>query len=479
MDIPVYRFLIDEDEEALGMVGISLVESPAMESSFLVFNKQKKPIRFVENKKYKQVLTGLAIIPDLPIYRKDEELGEYYGVFSVEEVEKIRNKFHKQKFTDNVNLDHNSKSKVNGYVIESYILNSDLRLQEAESLGLTDAVSGAWVISLKIEDEDVFNDVLEGKYTGFSIESFLNLEKFSIQKNNINKKEDKMKSKFQSLKEKILNIFEDVQEFEKALVPELGFTIEWTEVGQTVSKITSQEGEEDVTEPVGEGEYTLEDGRVVVVDESSNLVEIKDAPEEDVEVEMTKANGKYVKGEEVIEAEVSYTEVDAPVLIDDQPIQEVVEIEETVEVELESGTTLVVGEDGLLDEVKEEGEVVIEDEDSTEDFNKKKFGDENKRLKELLGDKAGEYYISVTIDEEGNYVWGNVSAYNALEFKSEHTKETRKLQKEIKKLKEKLGQPIADPVLTNQNNGEEVDLSKMSKYDRLMHKKGLESPFKK
>ena len=112
MDIPIYRFLIDENEDEVGMVGISLVENPAFQSKFVAFNKDVKPIKFVEDKKYKQVLTGLAIIPDKLIYRYDNELGEYYGYFSAEEIEKIRNKFHRQHFTSNVNTDHNDKNVV-------------------------------------------------------------------------------------------------------------------------------------------------------------------------------------------------------------------------------------------------------------------------------------------------------------------------------------------------------------------------------
>ena len=471
MDIPIYRFLIDEDEDALAMTAISLVENPAFESSFLAFDKNEKPVKFVEDKRYKQVLTGLVAIPDKLIYRYDPEYGEYYGFFSSEEIEKMRNRFHKQLHTNNINLEHNSNKKINAYVIESFILNTDGRVQEALDLGLSEAVGNAWLVSVKIEDEEVFNEVLQGKYTGFSLESFLQLKKFSVQKNNINVKYEKMKSKFQSIKEKILNIFTEI-EFEQSLVPELGFTIEWGGVGETVYKILPVEDGEDVREPVGQGEY-LTDMGIIVVDENSNLVEIKEVEEPaEEEVEMTKAKGKYVKGEEVIEAEVSYSEVDAPVLIDDTPIEEVVEIEETVEVELESGTILVVGEDGLLDEIKEEGDVVVEEE--KEEF----ASDIDKKLKDLIGNEAGSYYIEVTIDENGNYVWGTVSSYNSLMLSSEHTKEVRKFQREIKKLKEKLSEPVVDPVLTNQKN-DDVDLSKMSKYERLMHEKGLQPLFKK
>lgn len=487
-DYPIYKFLIGDDDEEGGMVAISLVENPAFESKFLAFNKQEKkevkPIKFVKNEKYKQVLTGLIAIPDKLIYRYDKDIGDYYGVFTAEEIEKMRNKYHKQLMTSNFNTDHNPSNTFDGYVIESFILNTEGRVQEALDFGLVDAVRDAWQVSVKIEDEEVFNDVLEGKYTGFSLESFLELEKFSVQKNNFNVKNQKMKSKLEKIKDKILSIFTELN-FEQALVPELGFEIKWGEVGAPVVKVLSQEGSE-VEEPVGEGEYVTDMG-IVVVDEASNLVEIKEveeeAPaEEEVEVEATEevelatANATYKVGEEDVTAEVSYTEVDAPVMIGEQNISEVVEIAETLEIVLESGEILIVNSEGILTEIRP----VEEEEAPAEEFkNKEKFAtsDMDKKLKDLIGDREGEYYISVTVDANGNYSWGSVSAYSNLVFKSEHTKEVRKLQREVKKLKEKLSEPVAEPVLTNDKQ-EKVDVTKLSTYERLMYERGLEPAFK-
>src|SRR5688572_7912580 len=98
--IPIVKFDIDENEPLNGVKVISLVQSPAISSDFIYLNSIGTA-NYVElaGTKYKQVLAGLALIPDINILRFNS-LGEpYYGVFSKEVIEKIRNKFHKELLT--------------------------------------------------------------------------------------------------------------------------------------------------------------------------------------------------------------------------------------------------------------------------------------------------------------------------------------------------------------------------------------------
>lgn len=161
----IFEFLIGEDDDT-GVKTISLVDSPAMQSDFIAFNEvQKKPVYISLEKKgdeYKGIVAGLSMIPDKLIYRVDPDTNEeYYGYFTQDTIEKIRNKYHKEMQTSNVNLDHDDNAYINAYLIESYILSSEARVEEVKAQGIKEATLGAWYTQFKIEDEEVFEKELD------------------------------------------------------------------------------------------------------------------------------------------------------------------------------------------------------------------------------------------------------------------------------------------------------------------------------
>ena len=63
--------LILDDDKAIGVEAISVVENPAIESDFIALNKQE--IKLAEIDKEKRLLMGALLIPKKPIYRKSGE----------------------------------------------------------------------------------------------------------------------------------------------------------------------------------------------------------------------------------------------------------------------------------------------------------------------------------------------------------------------------------------------------------------------
>jgi hypothetical protein len=61
--------LILDDDEAIGVEAISVVENPAIESDFIALNKQE--IKLAEIDKEKRLLMGALLIPKKPIYRRN------------------------------------------------------------------------------------------------------------------------------------------------------------------------------------------------------------------------------------------------------------------------------------------------------------------------------------------------------------------------------------------------------------------------
>lgn len=416
MELPVFEFLIDENDEIDGVKTISLVGHPAMDSKFLVFDKDNKNPKYVflekNEKEYKGIVAGLSMIPDKMIYRADAE-GEYYGYFSVETIEKIRNKYHKELMTNNVNLEHNAKDYIDAYLVESYLLDTEDRVNEVKAKGIADAVLGSWYTAFKIEDKEAFNKALNGEFTGFSVEAFLNreLRAMGAVKNNNKLKEIKnMKKSFvQKIKEKLNSIVESLI-FEEALVPELNITLTWGEVGEAVTKTYMDESDVEVVEPVGEGEFTIEDGRTIVTDANSALLEIRDAVEEPAPVEEAPA-------------EVPVEEAEVPV--EEVPV------------------------------VPAEGDLA------------------SKTIGDVLGDltKDGEYSIKVTV--EGGMVTSAVadSSQVLVEQMSAKDTEIQTLKAEIEALKVKLSEPIAEPVLKDKEIQGEV--KELTVYEKVARRKGL------
>ena len=405
--IPTFQFVIDDSEES-GVKAISIVGDPAFQSSMITFSKEQPKFVTLANKK-KQICAGLSLIPDVPIFRSDPFYGEYYGFFSKETIEKIVEKYHYEMNSNKLNLDHNEDAFIDAFMVEDYIVNTEARVEDLKSKGIEhENIMGAWYTAFKIKDKNVFEQIESGEVgTGFSVEAFL--DKIIVQmnkNNNFNMKKDK-----KTLLEKIIAIFSTEETFERALVGELGFSIEWSEVGAPVNKITVDTEGVETLEPVGVGEF-ITDAGVIVVDESSNLLEVRELPVEEPVVE-----------EPVVEAPV-----EEPMAEGDPVIEEPV-VEAPVE------------------------EAPIEE--PSADVKIKTIG-------EIVGDVDGEYYIKVVVSG-GAVTEAEVSSETNLLKASVDA-----LLAKNTELLAKLEEPIGDPII--QAEVEVKPFNQMSAYEKAMQK---------
>jgi hypothetical protein len=177
--LPLYTIHIsDKDWSEEEVDFVSLVEYPAIQKNFLAFkselNVQTITNEFSKCDKFRfslndeqRVLTGPAMIADLPIYRNNDTLGEHYVLFTAEEIKKIVQKLFKKNYIHNVNIEHNKK--VDGvYMFESYFI--DRNFGKSPIDGFEDITDGSWFVSYKVENDEVWEDAKNGKFKGFSIE---------------------------------------------------------------------------------------------------------------------------------------------------------------------------------------------------------------------------------------------------------------------------------------------------------------------
>lgn len=173
MELQVYRAQIDPAITSdLEVNFIGLVDRPAIERNFQAFKAQQQKAAFVLNEE-KRIISGPAMIADMPLYRKDDQLGEYYVVFDKPAIQAIVEKFSAKGYLKNFNLFHNAQQQVSDVTIFNSFV-SDKELGVAPLTGFEDVADGSWFISAKVNNQSVWDNVKAGTIKGFSVEGLFN-----------------------------------------------------------------------------------------------------------------------------------------------------------------------------------------------------------------------------------------------------------------------------------------------------------------
>lgn len=168
--LPIYKLTINENDPS-GVEYVALVDNPAIERNWIAFSDDFKRYdhKFKVTNEEKRIISGALMVPDMPIYRNDDIIGEYYAVFDAATIMGIAQKYFKNKFTSNVNLMHDPSKAVEGvYMFESFIIDSSRGIKSPEGFG--ELTNGSWFGSFKVENDTVWSDIKAGQFKGFSIE---------------------------------------------------------------------------------------------------------------------------------------------------------------------------------------------------------------------------------------------------------------------------------------------------------------------
>lgn len=137
--------------------------------------KQIERQSFAIQDEEERIITGALMLADTPIYRNDGN-GEYYVVFSKDTIKKIAQKYFKKGYQNNVNLMHDSGQVMDGVTMfESWIVDEKRGVKPMK--GFEDVNDGSWFGSFKVENDEVWNMVKDGKIRGFSVEGIFNYSK--------------------------------------------------------------------------------------------------------------------------------------------------------------------------------------------------------------------------------------------------------------------------------------------------------------
>lgn len=194
----IYELTLDGEKKTDEVFAISIVESPAIEEDFIALNNQQ--VMFAEINREKRLLLGALLVPNKPIYRKNEE-EEYYVYFSKETVRKASQLYLQNGNQSNSTLEH--QDQLQGLtLVESWIVEDDQK--DKSKLYNLNVPVGTWVGAVKVEDDNIWNEYVKtGKVKGFSIEG-----SFSNKNTDDNNNKDKLSRK-NTIKE-VINILNEL-----------------------------------------------------------------------------------------------------------------------------------------------------------------------------------------------------------------------------------------------------------------------------
>ena len=178
LNLPLYNIMPDIDDANQGMFLVSLVEDPAVEIDFLAFAKEN--MLFAVQDTEKHIVTGVSILADTPIYRRNKN-GEFYVQFRKEDIPAIVEKFMQRGLSNFINIQHDETtlSNTDAVLVESYFVNKERGIVPNEFANVTD---GSWITSYKILNEDIWQQIKSGDLKGFSIEISAELEPVQLEK---------------------------------------------------------------------------------------------------------------------------------------------------------------------------------------------------------------------------------------------------------------------------------------------------------
>jgi phage head maturation protease len=177
--VEIIELLIDETKLEAGINAVSVVESPAIEENFIALKKHEVELKEVDAEK--RILMGAALVPNKQIYRRNKDK-EFYIYFSEDTVRKASELFLMRSNQNNATYEHERKMLDGMSVVESWIIEDEKT--DKSRLYNFNLPKGTWMISMKVNNDDVWQKVKDGEVKGFSIEGhFVDQYEMSLQEN--------------------------------------------------------------------------------------------------------------------------------------------------------------------------------------------------------------------------------------------------------------------------------------------------------
>lgn len=189
-DLPIYKITIEPEYSDGEDLGIEQIAFTSNPAIKVKGMAFNQDVKILFADDLKYRVTAPAMIP-MEIYRRDDETGEYYVQFTAETIEQIHSKFMQDlKNRDIFNLEHDQSQQVPAYILESWIVDNPKEDKAFSTFGI-EVPKGTLMLTAQITDQDYYNELVKNEQIGFSIEGFLGLKLSNqINKYNMNKLPD-------------------------------------------------------------------------------------------------------------------------------------------------------------------------------------------------------------------------------------------------------------------------------------------------
>lgn len=221
--LPLYEALVTDEED--GIVCISLVDDPAVESNWLAFAKNKQPhLQFKVEDEDEHIIFGVVMRADFPIYRVGVSGFEYYIQYSKETIAKMTRKMLSDNAFKYIDTEHNNQW-VEGVELEELFIKDESK--GINPSGFEEIENGSLFAKYRISNEEIWSKVKAGEFKGFSLEGYFDIEE---KVNNFQKQHKKN----MSLLERLKKILTEFKAFETAEGVTIEVDAEELAVGQMV-----------------------------------------------------------------------------------------------------------------------------------------------------------------------------------------------------------------------------------------------------
>jgi len=256
----------------------SFVDKPAIEVGLIYLNDDNQPSNRVLLEK--GIAYSPVLIPNKVIPRVTDEGEEFEVYFEAEDIEELSQDYMKAGSPmGNFNSQHNENQKLEGvHVVENWII-EDPAHDKATRLGFK-LPKGTWMQGIKVDNDSVKEKIKSGEYFGISIEGDFD-HIIKLKSINIIKEMANIKDTITKLADKISG----KQKFGSRAL-ESGSVVYFE--GETLSSGSIVYVDEAMEAVAPVGEHKLDDGRIIVLGENSEVLEIKEMEEEMQEQDFNK-----------------------------------------------------------------------------------------------------------------------------------------------------------------------------------------------
>ena len=244
-DLPLYTANISEDYD--GIYAVSLVDFPATETEWVCFEKIQEQKYSIQDED-QHLLTGPIMLCQTPIYRRTPDGYEFNIIYTKETIKVMAEKMLSDMSHNNIDIQHDGEILDKGKVslVELYIVDKEKGIDPK----FIDVPDYSLMATYKVHDDSLWQECKNGKLHGFSLAGYFSIE--HIKKENFRKTHTMLEAIKNKVKEFLL-------EFSNVSTDKGSIYWQGEELKEGLA-VADENGE-----VIADGDYTLDDGRVITV----------------------------------------------------------------------------------------------------------------------------------------------------------------------------------------------------------------------